>query len=552
MKNNENGMKSNKGISGIFEKYPVAAAMVFSVVCLLPAMIMRDFTPSNELRYLSIADEALRDGHVFAFYNHGVEYADKPPLYLWIVMLCRLLAGRHCMFLLSLFSMVPAIVITCTMDRWTRFEDPRKRAASAFMLMTSALFLGMSVFLRMDMLMAMFIVLALHSFHLMYSGEGNFRRQSILLPVWIFLALFTKGPVGLLMPPLAILCFLLLRRKGRETGRYLGFRTWGIIAGLSALWLVGVYLNGGKSYIENLLFHQTFGRAVNSFHHSEPFWYYLVCIWYVAAPYCIATIGALGVSAAAFFRKKQMTDTELLFSATVISTTLMLSCFSGKLAIYIAPVLPFLVYLFPLVEERTGWKKWMGPALAVPAGLLSLAGICVVAAVCIRPGRIMALLSEYRFAINGLTLAAGITLATLPAFGIIFIARERGWTKGVFCIATGMLLTVFCGSMMMPQINSFIGYGNLCKAIPGGTEVVTLRVHRPENLDVYTGRQVVDYGNDFERFKAERIDNYEGKPYTLLIREKRALEHPEIMDLINANTSEKIGEFLVVNVSRLP
>ena len=27
-------------------------------------MLMRDFTPGNELRYLSIADEALRDHHV--------------------------------------------------------------------------------------------------------------------------------------------------------------------------------------------------------------------------------------------------------------------------------------------------------------------------------------------------------------------------------------------------------------------------------------------------------------------------------------------------------
>ncbi|MGN1214928.1 MAG: hypothetical protein ACI4TJ_01655, partial [Candidatus Cryptobacteroides sp.] len=293
-------------------------------------------------------------------------------------------------------------------------------------------------------------------------------------------------------------------------------------------------------------------RAVNSFHHSEPFWYYLTCIWYVAAPYFFAAIGALGVSAAAFFRKKEITDLELLFSTTVISTVAMLSCFSGKLAIYIAPVLPFLVYLFPLVEERTGWKKWMGPALAVPAGLLALAGICVAAIICFRPESIMAVLGDYSFVISGLTLAAGISLATLPTAGIFFIAREKGWTKGVFCIATGMLLTVFCGSMMMPQINSFIGYGNLCKHIPGGTEVVTLRVHRPENIDVYTGRPVTDYGNDFERFRQERIDNFNGEPYCLLIREKRALEHPEIMELATANGSEKVGEFLIVTVKKIP
>lgn len=538
--------------NGIFTKYPVATAMAFSIVCLLPTMIMRDFTPSNELRYLSIADEAIREGNVFAFTNHGIEYADKPPLYFWIVMLCKIIAGRHSMFLLSLFSMIPAVVTTCVMDRWTRFEDPVKRASSAFMLMTSALFLGMSVFLRMDMLMTMFIVLALHSFHLMYTGEGDFRRQSILLPVWIFLALFTKGPVGLLMPPLVILCFLLAKGKLREAGRYLGFKTWGIIAGLSILWLTGVYLDGGRSYIENLLLHQTFGRAVNSFHHSEPFWYYLVCIWYVTAPYCLATIGALGVSAVAFFRKKKMSDIELLFGTAVIATVFMLSCFSGKLAIYLAPMIPFLVYLFPVVEQRTGWKKWMGAALCIPAGLLALAGLAVVAVICFRPAPVVGLLGGYSFAFRGFTLAAGIILAVFPIAGIVQIAGRGFWEKGVFCIATGMLLAVYCGSMMMPQINDYVGYGNLCRHIPEGREIVTLRVHRPENIDVYTGRQVTDYGRDAEKFIEERISGFDGTPYSLVVREKRAREYPEIMALTQVNACSRVGDFLVVDVERVP
>lgn len=48
-------------------------------IALLPVLMLRDFTPDNELRYLSIADEALRDHTFFTFTNHGVPYADKPP-----------------------------------------------------------------------------------------------------------------------------------------------------------------------------------------------------------------------------------------------------------------------------------------------------------------------------------------------------------------------------------------------------------------------------------------------------------------------------------------
>ena len=49
-------------------------------ILVIPVLILRDFTPNNELKYLSIVDEALRDGHFFTFYNQGEIYADKPPL----------------------------------------------------------------------------------------------------------------------------------------------------------------------------------------------------------------------------------------------------------------------------------------------------------------------------------------------------------------------------------------------------------------------------------------------------------------------------------------
>ena len=58
----------------------------------IPLLSLRDFTPNNELKYLSIADEAIRNSHFFAFWNHGAAYADKPPLYLWIVR--EMAAGR--------------------------------------------------------------------------------------------------------------------------------------------------------------------------------------------------------------------------------------------------------------------------------------------------------------------------------------------------------------------------------------------------------------------------------------------------------------------------
>ena len=131
-------------------KHPLIITFVLITLCLLPMMILRDFSPDNELRYLQIADEAIENGNVFAFTLQGEAYADKPPLYLWLVMLSRLLLGKHSMLLLSLFSLIPSFVIIAVMDKWAGLVKPADRVGVAFMMMTCALFLGASVFLSLS------------------------------------------------------------------------------------------------------------------------------------------------------------------------------------------------------------------------------------------------------------------------------------------------------------------------------------------------------------------------------------------------------------------
>lgn len=489
-------------------RHPLLVVFLFITICLLPVMIMRDFTPDNELRYLQIADEAIENGNLFAFTLDGEVYADKPPLYLWIVMLCRLLIGKHSMLLLSLFSLLPAFVIINVMDRWAALEKVSDRIAMAFMMMTCALFLGMSVFLRMDMLMTMFIVLALRSFWLLYTGCGNQRKQEVLLPLWIFLALFTKGPVGILMPLLAIGCFLLFRRKGREIGKYLGWKTLGIIAALCAVWFIGAYLDGGKDYLKNLLFHQTFGRAVNSFHHKAPFWYYLVAIWYIVAPYMFLLVGALVVSIGR--KRRAMSDAvyvpgdkEVFLAVTIASTFVMLSLFSGKLSIYLAPVMPFMVLLFVEVLRRIGWRKWMTWSHAVPVGLIAVLSLASFMALCLRSKipALTALMEPYQFLRSWAVLVAVLILLSGSVYSLRFLYKNKP-SFSIMFLGASILLAVYSAAFALPQANDWIGYGNLCATISPEEEVATLYIRRPGPMKVYLGREIVDFQRDFVAFES--------------------------------------------------
>lgn len=536
---------------------------VFCAVCLLPMMAMRDFTPSNELRYLSIADEAIANGHLFAFYNHGIPYADKPPLYFWIVMLCRLLFGHHSCLALSMFSLIPAFAIVGIMDRWVmKGKSAMNRMSVAGMTLTCVMFLGTMVVLRMDMLMCLFIVLALWTFYRMYTGEGSRRQDSLTLPLWIFLALFTKGPVGLLMPPLAIAVFLAVKRDWKGFRKYLGLKTWSIIAALSAVWLTCVWLEGGPEYINNLLFKQTVGRAVNAFTHARPFWFYLVTLLWCLAPYTLLLIGSFMASLLPVRKAgaKKTSDLEILFLCTIISTVAMLSSFSSKLPIYLVPVLPFCVYLFPTVLDRIGERGWMRWSVGIFQILLLCAGIATLlflsgsvtipAAAC--------LLDEYSFAREAPVVNAVILLTLANAMGTWFLIKRKSVNIPALLLSAGLFLAAFSASAVLRDLNPYIGYGSICSRVPEGTDVATIFLHRPENIDVYTGRQITDFGDDPAKLSEAVKAHIElsgknvgpGRPLTIITRTSRMETTPELQKLFSEGTVIYAGPYCLTTISR--
>lgn len=505
------------------------------LVALLPVMIMRDVTPSNELRYLSIADEALAEGNIFTFSNQGEPYADKPPLYIWIVMLGRLLFGEHLMWFLALFSFVPAVVIIYTMDRWVRsVMSEQERATAMLMLMTCGLFLGLAVFLRMDMLMNMFITLALYTFYLIYSGVGSPHHRT-LFAVWVFMALFAKGPVGLLVPLVSTIVFLICKGQWRAIGRYWGWRTWIILAAGCSLWWGGVLVEGGADYLRNLLFHQTLDRAVDAFHHKEPFYYYLISMWYSMAPWSLLAVAAIAVGVAKGLLKG---DVEQLFATVIISTLVMLSLFSSKIAVYLAPVFPFVIYLGSLMCCRLGRVPYLTFCVALPASIFILALPALSVA---------AYIPDVAWLGNGWLYGASAILTISGITAIIALSRHRHTLHpAIRSLAAGMLTTIFVGGFALPQINEQLGYGALChKALDVANrkglnaKFYTWRMHRPENMDVYLGCDVV-------KVSAEDVLNGKCSDGVLMLPAHRLHKTPHLTKGLIPYHHDTIGPYLLI------
>ncbi|MBR4228280.1 MAG: glycosyltransferase family 39 protein [Bacteroidales bacterium] len=541
-------------IRKLIDRHPILAVILLMLLTLSPIMALRDYTPSNELRYVSIVDEALEQGNVFAFTNQGQDYADKPPFYFWLMMLGRLIFGGHCMYYLSLLSFIPACIIIAVMDKWLRTAYPdvfssRQRAGVALMLATTGLFLGMTVFLRMDMMMCMWIVLALWTFWKWDNGIGRDSAHKLLLPFYTFMALFTKGPVGILVPPVAIIVILGAGRRWKETGKYLGLVFWGMLAVLCAIWFTGAFLDGGSSYLNNLLFHQTVDRAVNSFHHKAPVWFYLGLIWAVMAPWCLATVPAL-ISG---LLKKHGSDLkpsgyEKTLALTGVSTFVMLSCFSSKLAIYLAPIFPFAVYLWPAVVYRKGWNGWHSAAVFFAALLAAIVGFAAAVAsfACLLVPKLSEFV-DFPFLKSPLILLGGMVLAYGGIKGLVTLSKYKGeWEKPVNAVSVSLLSALFLVSFLMPSINDYIGYGNLCKLVPDSGQVYTLKVHRPENMDVYLGRDVYNLGDDIDSFLL--LAPREG---TLILPVKAFGESEALGDYLEDLDLEYCGQYAVCHLDPL-
>lgn len=453
---------------------------------LVPLIMLRDYTPDNELKYLSIADESIENGNIFAFYNHGVPYADKPPLYLWIVTAGRLIFGEHILFFLSLFSLIPALVTMAVMNKWIRDESTIGEQNTASMLLfTSGFYLACAVVLRMDMLMTMFIVLSLYTFYKMYQynvkqheyqedekrnklNQKKYKRWRILFPLYIFLAVFSKGAVGVLVPVLSVLIFLAIKERSvkgyfKTAGKYLGWRTWGILGLLCGVWFMGVYLDGGSDYLNNLLFHQTINRAVDAFHHKKPIWYYAVTYWYAIAPWSLLVCLVLGWGVV---KKLIKTNIEILFATVTFSTLVMMSLISSKLVVYLLPCFPFMIYLTILLLPKVKNNSFIKAGVVIPSVVLILPFIAAVVLELLPDGNqtFAALLTPYKEFTHLFPLPVYLPTAILAAGGVAAICFIK---KGIGCsikiLSGSILLLIFVVSPFLPAFNNIIGLDGGCK-----------------------------------------------------------------------------------------
>ena len=491
---------------------------LFVFAMLFPLLWMREYTPSNELRYLNIIDDAIANGNFFTFYDHGEPYADKPPLYFWCAMGLKKIFGGHSLFLLcTILGVIPAFVIGWVMDRWTENKLNSSESTAALMMMfSSVLFLTAAIVMRMDMLMCMFIILALYTFGKMYANKAGardaqmkvrshearrFKTDRILLPIYVFLAIFSKGAVGFLAPVVCIIVFLLSDRELR-IGRYLGWRFWGILIILCGLWWTGVYLEGGKAYLNNLVFHQTIDRGVNSFRHKEPFWFYLAGFWWMTAVWSVLIVVLLIKG----WRKRLLGGIRIhLMVVSALTILVILTIVSSKLAVYLLPAVPMFVYAAALMLPYFKDDRLVKGIVAAVAWIFIAIGIASIFTRLLVPAKLSSELLElwapYWVILLPLTLGGLLALKFL---------RDKSTSVAISVISAAIFVTVFLGSLSMPKVNKMIGVKDGCLE----ASAIAAKENLPLYFCCFRAGNNMDYYFRQNGLEVQKLDTLQMKDFT--------------------------------------
>ncbi|MDH6457361.1 4-amino-4-deoxy-L-arabinose transferase-like glycosyltransferase [Fusobacterium sp. PH5-7] len=331
------------------------------LIIFVPLVFLRYPDARNELKYFVITEDMIKAKNYLILKYFSELYPDKPPLYFWILIFFKTYFSNMFFSLSLLFgSLLPSFGISIlSFKLFTKLKDEKFGFFITLILMTIPYFTGISVFLRMDMLMSFFISLALYLFFTTYINKNKPRIiKLIVMYTSIGIAVLTKGGAGFIIPILVILTFLVLERNLSFLKEIHFFRGILLILAILGIWFYEIYIQpDGKEYISLLLGQETLGRMVKAKTHSRPLYFYPVRLPLILYPYGIIYLGAFIYYLKNIRKYFSWSLIEKIGFAWSVVPLIFFSFVSGKLEIYLLPLYTGFVVLGFTFMERIKYSK---------------------------------------------------------------------------------------------------------------------------------------------------------------------------------------------------
>ena len=326
------------------------------VVLVATGIGLRDPWPADEPRFALIARDMLASGEWFIPRVAGEVYADKPPLYFWLLAAWMYVTGsvRAAFLLPSLTASLGSVVLVYDLAR--RLWNRHTALIAATLLLLTVQFVWQARQAQIDATLCFWTTLSLYSL----------LRHLLLGPRWGWyvigwtaagIGVLTKG-VGFLPLLIIIPWWILHKRWGTPALTDSGWKwTLGPLAfvGAVSVWLVPLLVMSTSdpvlaAYRDEILFKQTLARYADAWHHLKPFWYFLVEVIPLFWLPSIALLPWLLPRWRAALRAHDLPIALLL--SYVVMVVIFFSLSAGKRGVYVLPALPaFVLACAPFVLE---------------------------------------------------------------------------------------------------------------------------------------------------------------------------------------------------------
>lgn len=289
-------------------------------------------------------------------------FLEEPPLYyglLAIVFKTLGISDKVARIPSAVFAFATVLVVFFIANF---LFGPRVALISGIILATTSEYFRVAHTVIVDSVLTFFVVSSMGFFMFGYLSDGNRKKLLfyILLYISCSLSFFTKGFIGVVIPGLGILAFLVAERNIREI---LTMRLWlGILIflAMAAPWFIALWHQGGTEYLKTFLVDNhllrflpgSFSREASGHHH--PFYYYLIEFPIGFLPWSLLLIPvfihAFSKSAepATLSAKGRLFAKSWFFAGIVF-----LSIASTKRALYLMPVFAPIAMLTSLFIEST-------------------------------------------------------------------------------------------------------------------------------------------------------------------------------------------------------
>ena len=293
--------------------------------------------PSNEPRRMLLAKDMVNEHHWVVPHLLGKPYIHKPPMLIWLLASSYRIIGRTDLWSTRVPTALVGILGVVVTALFGRALFGREVGiASGLILATSPLWIERARLAEEDVVLALWVVLALYAFWLGWrEGKGK-----LYLAFYFFMACgcMTKLASGLIFPGLAVTAFLLGRRELRAFLRMKPL--WGllILCGLVLPWYLYAYHLVGFGRAEGILLEDTWYKVFPT-HGGKPPYHYLLSTF----PYFLPWSLFLPAAAVFFWQeRKKLDDRGWFLLAWIVPNLLFFSLAGAKRDEYILPLYPAL------------------------------------------------------------------------------------------------------------------------------------------------------------------------------------------------------------------